>query len=156
MLIKENRIINQNNLASLSRIADHLLHRAFSSDAAENMNAIPSANISENQEAFVIDLLAPGFQKEDFNLLVENDLLVVSAKKTTKDQACQEKEEATLPQPTFLRKEFSTSSLSRSFKLTNKIDTTKIKANYQSGILNIELPKREEAKTANSFSINVN
>jgi HSP20 family protein len=154
MFIKENRIINQNNLASLSRIADHLLHRAFSSDAAENMNAIPSANISENQEAFVIDLLAPGFQKEDFNLLVENDLLVVSAKKTTTDQTSQE--QAPLPQPTFLRQEFSTSSLSRSFKLTNKIDTTKIKANYQSGILNIELPKREEAKTANSFSINVN
>lgn len=153
MLIKENRIMNQNNLASLSRIADHLLHRAFSNDDTENMNVIPSANISENQEAFVIDLLAPGFQKEDFNLQVENDLLVVSAKKTISNQAAEAAD--TPPHPTFLRKEFSTSALCRSFKLTNKIDTTKIRANYQAGILNIELPKREEAKTANSFTINV-
>ena len=154
MLVKENRIISQNNLASLSRIADHLLHRAFSNDETENINVIPSANISENQEAFIIDLLAPGFQKEDFNLQVENDLLVVSAKKPTNSQTPPE-EQAPLPQPTFLRKEFSTNTLNRSFKLTNKIDTTKIRANYQSGILNIELPKREEAKVQNVFTINV-
>lgn len=100
----------------------------------------PATNVTETDEAFQIQLAAPGFEKQHFSLQVENGQLVVTAKREEKaEQAPTEKSRV-------LRREFRYESFKRSFKLPNTVNQDSISAVYESGILTIGLPKKEEAK----------
>ncbi|MEO1653238.1 MAG: Hsp20/alpha crystallin family protein [Bacteroidota bacterium] len=98
---------------------------------------VPAVNIKENDESFGIELAAPGLNKEDFKVNVENNVLTISAEK---------KEEKT---DKYNRREFAYSSFKRAFRLPKLVDGEKIKAEYKDGVLNISLPKKEEAKPKN-------
>lgn len=97
----------------------------------------PALNIKENKDEFVIELAAPGYNKKDFEVTIDNGYLNISAKKEeTKD----EKDE------NYTRKEFSYTSFERSLQLPDSIADEKIKAKYDNGILKFRLAKKEEAK----------
>jgi len=98
----------------------------------------PEVNISENFTNFVIELVVPGVQKEDIAIEIENDTLRVSSEKTETA-----KEEET---NNYTRKEFTLTAFKRSFTLPKSVNKNEIAANYEAGILKIELPKLEEAK----------
>ena len=87
-----------------------------------------------------VEVAAPGFEKQNFALNVENGHLVVSAKREEKT------EEAPAPKGRLLRREFRYESFKRSFKLPITVNQDSISAVYENGVLNIELPKKEEAK----------
>ena len=97
----------------------------------------PSVNITENKDDFRIDLAAPGLEKEDFRINLNNNVLTISSDKEEKKEENNEK---------CMRREFSYTQFSRSFSLPASVDTEKINASYKSGILNITIPKKEEAK----------
>jgi len=99
--------------------------------------SVPAVNVVESKEGFRIEVAAPGLQKSDFKLNLEKNQLTISAQKEQKEEETTEK---------YSRREFKYSSFSRSFNLPNSVDGEKIAASYADGILNIELPKREEAK----------
>ncbi|MCC7465027.1 MAG: Hsp20/alpha crystallin family protein [Saprospiraceae bacterium] len=99
----------------------------------------PAVNVSESTEAFHIDVAAPGFDKPDFTLNIENGYLVVTAKREEKTEENNEKNR-------FLRREFRYESFKRSFKLPNSVNQDAISAVYEKGLLHIALPKKEEAK----------
>ena len=97
-----------------------------------------SVNIVENENEYGLELVAPGFEKENFNLKIENNTLIISA-----EIKKEEKEEA----KKYNRREFKAQSFKRSFSLPeNEIDEENVKANYVNGVLKVALPKREEAK----------
>ncbi|AWW00952.1 Hsp20/alpha crystallin family protein [Arcticibacterium luteifluviistationis] len=108
----------------------------------------PAANVSESDEAFKIELAAPGFKKEDFKVNVDGKNLKISTVNAEEEQEEESKE-------TYLRKEFSFSSFERLFYLPKSVDVDKIEASYIDGILNLSLPKREEAKPKEPRLINV-
>lgn len=97
----------------------------------------PSVNISESKEDFKIDVAAPGLEKEDFRINLNNNVLTVSSDKEEKKEEENDK---------FMRREFSYLQFSRSFSLPISADTEKINASYKSGVLSIVIPKKEEAK----------
>ncbi|PWJ41114.1 Hsp20/alpha crystallin family protein [Sediminitomix flava] len=97
-------------------------------------NPFPAVNIKESETGFTLEIAAPGLEKEDFNIKVEENTLQVSTEK---------KEEADVK---FYRKEFSYDAFKRSFKLPRNVDTEQISASYINGILTLELPKKEEMK----------
>lgn len=97
----------------------------------------PSVNIKETEGSYEIDMAVPGFEKDSFNLEVEDDLLKISA---------EVKQEEKSEEENYTRKEFSIRSFERSFSLPETVDSEKIGATYNNGILNISLPKKEEAK----------
>ena len=99
--------------------------------------AAPLVNISERKEDYLVSLAAPGLQKKDFKIDVEGNLLTISCEL---EDTVEEKEE------TFSRKEYSYSSFERSFTLPDEVNKEKIDARYNEGILEIKLPKKEEAK----------
>lgn len=99
-------------------------------------NNTPAVNIKEDDNAFFLEFALPGFSKEQISIALENDLLSVSAEKNTEPQL----------NANYTRREFQYSNFKRSFKLPNSIDNSKIKATQTNGILNIEIPKKEEAK----------
>ncbi len=99
--------------------------------------SVPAVNISENPEGFILELAAPGMTKNDFKIEVEKGVLSISAEK--KDEKIDENSK-------FTRKEFSYSTFKRTFTLPEQVNTESISAGYESGVLKIQLPKREEAK----------
>lgn len=101
--------------------------------------SVPAANISETDNDFTIALAVPGLSKDDFKVEIENNLLTIYSEKS------ESKEENT---DNFTRKEFVVGSFSRSFTLPKSVDSEKIQAQYNNGILNVVLPKKEEEKNA--------
>ena len=125
---------------SFSNVIDDILSTGLSNFANSTITSTkPSVNIRENKDSYTIELAAPGLKKEDFHITVEKDQLIVEA--TTENST-----EETNQDSHYTRKEFSYSSFKRSFHLSDKINSDKIGATYESGILTINLDKREEAK----------
>lgn len=108
---------------------------------------LPSVNIKENTDAFTVEVAAPGFEKGDFKLELNHDLLTISSEKKVENE--------TKEGERFTKREFSYQSFSRSFTLPNTADGEKIEANYDNGILNICIPKKEEAKPKPSRVIEI-
>ncbi|HEX8562962.1 MAG TPA: Hsp20/alpha crystallin family protein [Flavobacterium sp.] len=97
---------------------------------------VPPVNIRETDTTYEVELSAPGKQKDDFNIEIDNGLLTISSEQKT---------ENTTEEGRFTRREFSHSSFKRSFSLPETVNEDDINAAYESGILRITLPKREEA-----------
>lgn len=96
------------------------------------VSSLPSANIIEEKDKYFIELAAPGLEKADFKIKLSENVLTVSVEKE------ENIENAT-------QREFSYTSFSRGFNIPETIQTDKIKAEYENGILQIALPKKEEA-----------
>lgn len=109
----------------------------FSGGLSAKPLAAPLVNISERKEDYLVSLAAPGLQKKDFKIDVEGNLLTISCEL---EDTVEEKEEK------FSRKEYGYSSFERSFTLPDEVNKEKIDARYNDGILEIKLPKKEEAK----------
>lgn len=109
-------------------------------DNLSNINTtLPSANIKENKDAFEVEVAAPGFNKSDFNIELNNGILTISSEKEVNDEM-KEGERVT-------RQEFSYQSFTRSFTLPELVEEDKITAKYKNGILSISIPKKDEAKS---------
>jgi HSP20 family protein len=100
-------------------------------------HTLPSVNVMENEDKFRIELAAPGLSRGAFKVNVHEDVLTISSEKNTE----QEEKEAN-----YTRREFSYASFTRSFNLPETVDSDNIAATYNEGILNVTLPKKEEAK----------
>lgn len=98
---------------------------------------VTPVNIKETDNAFTVELMAPGKKKEDFNIELDNDLLTISSEFKTERS---EQEEGR-----YTRREFSYSSFRRTFTLPETVKEDEITASYEDGILRIALPKKEEA-----------
>jgi len=103
----------------------------------EDKYSIPAVNVKETNEAFEIEVAAPGLNKKDFKINIDNNMLIISSEKQ------EEKEEKNKK---IMRKEFHYYGFKRSFYLPETVNMDKIKAKHNNGILYIEIPKREEAK----------
>lgn len=107
---------------------------------------LPKVNIKESDDSFEVQMAVPGLKKDNFSISVENEELLISAK-------IEENKEQTKDE--FTRREFGYASFRRSFILPETVDGEKIKANYENGILNVVLPKKEEAKPKPARTIKI-
>ncbi|MGA8854672.1 MAG: Hsp20/alpha crystallin family protein, partial [Christiangramia sp.] len=101
--------------------------------------SIPAVNIMETEDSFNVEVAAPGMNKEDFNIELDKDVLTISSEEKNEN-------ETTDKNGRFTRKEFSYSTFKRAFSLPDSVDSAKISAAYNNGVLEIALPKKEEAK----------
>ncbi|MDA9773746.1 Hsp20/alpha crystallin family protein [Saprospiraceae bacterium] len=85
-------------------------------------------NILKSEDGFVIELAAPGFQKDDFNIDVDQNKLKVSFSKDTANEKVK-----------YAKQEFVIGDFTKSFNLPNDIETEKITASYDLGVLKINL-----------------
>nr|WKN34579.1 Hsp20/alpha crystallin family protein [Tunicatimonas sp. TK19036] len=98
---------------------------------------VPAANIQEHDDAFRIELAAPGMKKQDFHIDVDQGRLTIRSEK--REETKEEKEHYT-------RQEFSYRSFSRSFVLPDVVKADDIQAKYEGGVLQLTLPKKENAR----------
>lgn len=135
--------VNNNNLG---KTFDGMMKDIFSEfpttlskSFREDVLNFPPVNIMERTDAYVVELAAPGFEKADFTVKLEANILTISSKK---------KEEPNAETGKVLRTEFSNRAFKRSFTIDEKIDAENIVAKYENGVLKLELPKKEPARAA--------
>jgi len=143
---------------SLVRFSNHLpsmFDRFFEGDLFDWSNhnfsmtntTLPSVNIKENTGEFKVEVAAPGFDKGDFKLELNHDVLTISSEKQIENEAKENEH--------YSKREFSYQSFTRSFTLPDSADSERIDASYDKGILHVSIPKREETKLKSSRMIEI-
>lgn len=133
-------LVKHNN-AAFNNLFDELFNSfpATWGRDAHQAHASVSVNIHETNEGYHLELNAPGRNKEDFKVNVENGLLTISYEKK---ESQEQKDYKTI------RREFSFRSFKRSFSIDDKINADGIQARYENGVLKLYLPKKEEVKVS--------
>ncbi len=97
----------------------------------------PAVDIYETEHELVVKADLPDIDPKDLDIRVENNILTIRGER---------KFEKKVNEENYLRVERAYGSFSRSFSLANTVNSEAIKADYQSGVLTLTVPKREEAK----------
>ncbi|MBT8254188.1 MAG: Hsp20/alpha crystallin family protein [Flavobacteriaceae bacterium] len=94
----------------------------------------PAMNVKETEGEYQVELAAPGLEKDDFEISIDDGYLIVKAEKSF------EKEDK---EDNFTRREFSYNSFRRSLMLPEDVKEEEIKASYENGVLKFNLSKKE-------------
>jgi HSP20 family protein len=99
--------------------------------------AQPAVDVREVDGAYVLEAELPGYDEKAIEVHVDNGVLTIASKK---EERSEKKEE------NFIIRERRSASFSRSFKLPENADLDAISANFDNGLLSLEIKKRAEAK----------
>jgi len=125
--------------AQFENTFDSFLNRSLTDIVGSDfVNEMALANVKDTEDALLIEIAAPGYSKEDFEINVEDNVLRIKAGK----QLNEEKQVGK-----FTRREFKFESFSRNFTLDKNIDAEQISASYEAGILSVNLPKLKILET---------
>jgi HSP20 family protein len=119
------------------------MNRLFRDSYGEREEALttssfaPAVDVYEDDHNLTLKIEVPGIDEKDIDVRVENNVLTVHGERKFEKE---EKEE------NFRRVERQYGSFTRSFTLPNTVDTDRVQANYEKGILKIQLAKKAEAK----------
>ena len=98
---------------------------------------VPPVDIYEDENKLVLKIEIPGMRQEDLDVRMENNTLTVKGERTFQSEGKEEN---------FHRVERRYGSFYRAFTVPNTIDPESIKADYDAGVLHLELQKRPETK----------
>ena len=122
--------------------ARHPLHRRWRHFQHPSQSRVrqlfPAANVEEHDDHYQLMLFVPGYEKSDFQLSIQDDILKVSVSKY------QENDQAT---GQWRRFEYKPRNFERRFQLNQKINPEAIEAAYEQGVLNVRLPKKAGEET---------
>lgn len=115
-------------------VLDEMLNVLANNDVREKCACgCVQANISEDENQYRIDLSVPGFSREEIKISLEKNVLSIKSEKKSGEE--EEK---------YIRREFGTADFERRFILPKHVDTDKISATAENGILGIVIPKKEQ------------
>jgi HSP20 family protein len=114
---------------------------------SDTNTTLPSVNILEDTENYEVDMAAPGLDKKDFKIELNHGVLMISSEKKVENETKKGQQ--------FTRKEYSYQSFSRSFTLPETVESEKISAKYENGVLKVVLPKKDVAKTRPKKTIEI-
>ncbi len=129
------RTVNQN---LVDQVFNNVMRNDYHENHLKNCNCKPATNIFETENEFKLEMLLPGFKKEDVQLNFHEDVLTVKVELPKKEEG-QEQEYK------YEHREFEAYSFERKFKIPNTVNVDNIEARYENGILELVLPKKEEA-----------
>ena len=96
-------------------------------------------NVRELENGYQLDVVAPGFEKEAFQIQMDKNLLTISAEVKKEEDETSNKS---------VRNEYRFTSFKRSFTIDETIDAENIVASYNNGVLTLNLPKKAVVKPA--------
>ncbi|CAN5421344.1 Hsp20/alpha crystallin family protein [soil metagenome] len=134
---------NGNLMRAFPTLFDDFLNRDLFNGGQSNYSntgtSLPAVNIKETNEGFDVEMAAPGMKKTDFKVQLEGNMLTISSEKSSNTDENEGDR--------YSRKEFSYQSFERSFTLPKDVvDVEKINAKYEDGVLQLHIPKMEQAK----------
>ena len=133
---------NGNSLNNFPTVFDDFLNRDLFNWGLNNFSdtntTIPAVNIKETPDDYVVEVAAPGMTKKDFRVQLEGNTLTIGSEKTSRKEG---------EDVRYISREFSYQSFSRTFTLQKDVvDTERIQAKYEDGVLHLLIPKKEHAK----------
>lgn len=136
-------MIRRTNFPASINLFDDLFTRDLwnwgSGNHSNTNTTLPAVNIRENNESFIVEMAAPGMNKDDFKIELDGNTLNISSEKKENYETKEDER--------YARKEFSYQSFQRSFQLSKDVvDIDGINAKYENGVLHLVIPKKEEAK----------
>lgn len=120
----------------VNSIFDEFFDHAVGKTNGWSISNYPAINIKKADDKYEVEFAAPGLNKADFNIEVNDGTLTVSYEKKSENE---EKSN----DGNYTRREFSYSSFSRSFTLPNEVNEEQINAKYENGILRVSIPQAE-------------
>ena len=130
----------------MSRLFEPFLGRALGDDESLMSGTwAPPVDVVEEKDAILVSAELPGMKKEDIDIQFENGVLTLRGQRQLAKETTEK---------TYHRVERVYGNFVRSFTLPRSVDAEKINATYHDGVLEIRVPKREEAKPR-QISINV-
>jgi len=130
-------MVRRNTQPTIADLFSNFFDNEFVDKFDRSLKFSPKTNIVETDKAYRVDLMVPGFDKEDFNINIENDVMTISAHKEEKN------EEKDGDKVVF--SEYRVDDFERSFTLSQDVDSNKIEAAYENGILKVNIPKKKES-----------
>ncbi len=121
----------------INRMFDEIMGRVPAERRPERQTWTPAVDVYETKDAVVVEIEAPGLDKKDLHLSIQDNVLTVKGERRWQE----EKKERN-----YHRVERVYGSFQRSFTLPASVDSNRVKATYKDGVLTITLPKVEEAK----------
>lgn len=134
-IVRYNSALNDFVPTSFGNLIDRFFNESVSRSGGSAYSFVPRVDIVEGEKAFEIHVAVPGMNKEDFKLDLNDNLLTISGER----KFTQEKKDNN-----FHSIETQYGTFSRSFALPENVDTAKISAAYNNGILEITVPKDEK------------
>jgi len=110
-------------------------------------HSMPAVNISEDEKEYNLELVVPGFKRDDIKIKVDDDMLTISTEKRTETEEKKKRE--------YTRREYGYSGFTRSFHLPDNVKDDSIHAHFEDGVLEIKLPKSQtQVKASKEVPIN--
>ena len=136
---------------------DRFFRNDFPSMWDEDLSpTVPSINITEEKDNFLVSMAAPGLKKEDFDIDLEGNMLTISCEREsdTKNSngSGNGKEKSS---GGYSHREYNYSYFSRTVTLPDSADNSKITAKYNDGILSLTIPKKPDTGKSNGSKIKV-
>ena len=121
----------------INRVFRESYSGAGQDDALTTSSFAPAVDVYEDEHKVALKIEVPGIDEKDIDVRVENNTLTVHGERKIEKE---EKEE------NYRRVERQYGSFTRTFTLPTTVDTEKVSATYDKGVLKIALPKKAEAK----------
>lgn len=128
------------NVSPVDRLANEIFGQGIGSLLGSDgfMDHAPRVNIIESADDYRVQVQAPGFDKKDLKVEMVDDTLTIRGEHTEEEDNGEERR--------FMRREFSRKAFERSFVLPKSVQPDRIHAEYVNGVLQLTIPKSEEAK----------
>ena len=136
-LVRFNNPRYATNKVLVDELFNNFFRNDYHEDYVKNDGKTPATNVFETDKEFKLEVLLPGFTKEDLQLNVHNSVLTIKVEK--------EKKEENAEAYKYAHREFDAYNFEKQYKLPKTVDNEKIEAKFENGILNVQLPKKEEA-----------
>ncbi len=122
-------------------LVDELFNNFFKNDYHENYvnncGSTPATNIFETEKNYRIEVLIPGFRKEDVQINLHNSLLTIKVDNQVEEEKSEEYK--------YTHREFGAYNFEKQYRVPKTVNGEKISARFENGVLFIDLPKKEEA-----------
>lgn len=132
-------------------LVDELFNNFFKNDYHEpyvkECSSEPATNVFETDSEFRLEVLLPGYKKEDVQLNYHNKLLTIKVE----NEAVEEKSEAFK----YARREFQANNFEKQFRVPKTVNEEKISAKFENGVLFVTLLKKEEALEKSPVEIKI-
>jgi len=130
----------QNALNNFDKYFESFFGDSILTPAARIFNQMPTVDILENENAYVLEMDLPGYDEKNIDVHVDGTSITIASRQES------ESEDKNETQGTYLLRERRVNSFSRSFKLPENADPEAVSAAFKNGVLKLEIKKRAEAQ----------
>jgi len=138
-----NSVVRWSPIQSFASVQDELnrvMEDVFGRPQSEGRNGVvwqPPFDIEEQTDRYLLHVELPGLKLEDIKITIENNQLTIRGEKTRTEEQ---------KSATYHRLERVYGTFERTFTLTHAVKSDKVEATYRDGVLEVSVPKAEEAK----------